>query len=63
MKILRIDKETDKLIENGKKWESIKVLNKQKKIHNNLKSQVNIYYKTMLSYCLKSKRSTESKNP
>ena len=63
MKILRIDIETDKLVENGKKWESIKVLNKLKKIYNNLKSQVNIYYETMLSYCLKCKRSTESKNP
>ena len=55
------DAEKINLIEEGKKIGINEVIKRNEVINNNLKYQIE--YKTMLSYCLKCKKNTESINP
>ena len=57
----RSDAEKIHLIKEGKKIDINEVIKHNEAVNNNLKYQIK--YKTMLSYCLKCKKSTESINP
>ena len=60
MKSQRSGIEKDKIIEGGKKMGTDKIIKQNEKISNSFESQIQIYYKAMLSNYLKCKKDTRN---